>query len=521
MKKSIIFTLLFILFCTIVLGLTLRGLQGNPTAKELNTPTWKEAGPLELSPDRGRYALLYSLVEDHSVIFSTDIARFVTPDLGISPSGHFVSLFAPALSYILIPGYILGRYFNLAQVGTFAVVALFALINALLIRWIAIRLGAHPIAATVGAMVFLFATPAFTYAVTLYQHHVTVFLILSSIAALMKWNGLKPLPYVWFMCGLSIALDNPNVFFMFPIGVYALTRIFSFRVNKENGKIISRVNSIGIATLLVMIIPIGLFLWYNKVANENPFQLSGTLVSVKTIDSQGMPFNQDQPIEFKDGKVVPHDKTAVGLFNTRHLLDDFYIHFFSPDRGIIWYGPAILFGLIGFWFLYSSNRGVANLLLAILGANILLYSMWGDPWGGWAFGSRYLIPSYAILGIGVGLALTKWRRKYLFTALFMIVFAYSVWVNTLGAITSSSNPPQIEILGLEKQTGLVEKYTYERNLDLLNNNISKSYSFQAYLKNYLTVPQFHKIIVGMISGSFALLLGWFSIFDRKSKNEEQ
>ena len=70
-----IFTILFILFCAAILILGLRGIPGNPDAYTLNTQQWKpneptESAPFELSPERGRYALTYSLVEDKSVQIS-------------------------------------------------------------------------------------------------------------------------------------------------------------------------------------------------------------------------------------------------------------------------------------------------------------------------------------------------------------------------------------------------------------------------------------------------------------------
>lgn len=513
MKKNLIFTLILVIFCVLVLGLSLRGLSGNPTAKELNTDTWKENGPLELSPDRGRYALAYSLAEDVSTHFSLDVARLATPDLGISPNGNFVSLFAPTVSYIVLPGYIVGKVFNLAQVGMFSIISIFGILNFLLIIWISNKLGANKIASVLGAFAFLFASPALAYAVSLYQHHITVFLILSSVAALMKWEGLKPLWYVWFMCALSISVDNPNLFFMLPIGVYALGRLISID-KKEDGSISPRINYKGIITLSAMILPIVFFLWFNWSANGSPLQLSGTLPAVKNIDESGKPFNGDHEIEIIDGKVkLQEGKTAVSSFDTRNLLEGFYVHSFSPDRGVVWFAPVLLFGFLGLWMLYTKDRTSANLLGAIMGANILLYSMWGDPWGGWAFGSRYLIPSYAILSIGISIFLSRWRNNYIILALFSLVFAYSAWVNTLGAITSSTNPPQAEILGLEAQTGKIEKYTYERNLDYLKSNRSKAFIFKEYSHKIMTAEQYHSIILSLIYSGFMSLMCVFVFHD--------
>ena len=43
------------------------------------------------------------------------------------------------------------------------------------------------------------------------------------------------------------------------------------------------------------------------------------------------------------------------FFKTRNLLNGFYIHLLSPDRGIIYYAPVILLGLLGFLFLLAKK----------------------------------------------------------------------------------------------------------------------------------------------------------------------
>jgi len=56
--------------------------------------------------------------------------------------------------FCAIPGYILGKYFDISQFGTYIWLALFALLNVFLIRMIAIRLGAAPLAASLAGIAF-------------------------------------------------------------------------------------------------------------------------------------------------------------------------------------------------------------------------------------------------------------------------------------------------------------------------------------------------------------------------------
>lgn len=508
---------LLVLFCAAVLALGLRGLPGNPTAEELNSPAWKDSGPLELSPERGRFALLHSLIENGSLQFSLPIARFATPDLGLSPKGEYVSLFAPAVSFIAIPGYIIGKFFGASQVGTFAVIALFAIFNVLLISAIAIRLGADKTAAAIGALVFLFATPAFTYAVTLYQHHISVFIILLSVYLLIRWNNFWSLSAIWLLLALSAAVDNPNVVFMAPIGLYAAAKMFI--INKEPARINIRFRKRALVAFVGALVPIVLFLWFNQASHGNPLKLSGTLPSVKAIDAAGSPMTP--PLAENPSKAfdpVQKGKSAVGFFKTRNLLNGFYIHLLSPDRGIIFYAPVILLGLLGFFFLLAKNKTTGNILIATGGAIFLLYSMWGDPWGGWAFGSRYMIPLYAILAIGLSFTIARWKKNYIFIVIFLPLLAYSVWVNSLGAITSSRNPPQVEILALEKLSGHEEKYTFARNLQYLDSNDSKSFVFRQYGKNIMNARQYHWILTVVIFACLLGLFSWSALMKRKDSS---
>ncbi|KKQ52116.1 MAG: hypothetical protein US72_C0010G0019 [Microgenomates group bacterium GW2011_GWC1_38_12] len=124
--------------------------------------------------------------------------------------------------------------------------------------------------------------------------------------------------------------------------------------------------------------------------------------------------------------------------------------------------------------------------------------MWGDPWGGWGFGSRYLVPSYAFTAPFVGLAISKFRKNTMFMIMITLTFFYSLSVNTLGAITTSSNPPEVEVEYLSSQSHKVEKYTYERNIDFLSSHGSKSYFYNEFLSDWLSPWQFYLVMVAIL-----------------------
>lgn len=500
MKSKILNTIGLTLAVLFLLTLGLRGILGNADKLNLNSLSWKENGPFELSPERGRFALTYSLVEDHSPFFSVPIARFTLPDLGYK-NGHYVSLFAPAVSYLAIPAYIIGKYFGASQVGTFATISLFALLNFWLIRGIAIMLSSNRFASTLGGLVFVFATPAFPYAVTLYQHHISTFLILLALYTLIRWNNFWSLFLIWFLCACSIPVDYPNLFLMAPIGIFALGRVLITKY--QNSKISISLKPINILTFVGLIFPLLFFFWFNKISYNNPLQFSGTVASVKAIDNNGNPA-ADKTVNLQDiEKYTNPDSQKRSVFNffkTRGLLNGLYIHLFSPDRGVLYFTPVMFLGFLGFIFssIQKDKKQYLGILIAIIGADLLLYSMWGDPWGGWAFGSRYLIPAYAVISISLAIFLSHFRKNIVILFIFAALFVYSAGVSTLGAITSNANPPQVQVLSLEQQTGMVQKYTFMRNWDSIKHGSSKSFIYQTFLSPQITAQQYYYFLASLI-----------------------
>ena len=514
------FVLVSFVLLVILIGVT-KGRFGNPDDETLNSKSWTDNGPLELSPDRGRFALTYSIAEDQSVTFSLPVARFATPDLGYK-DGYFVSLFAPGVSFVVLPGYLIGRIFNASQIGTFLVISLFAFINFWLIYAISKKLGAKKYASIIGAAIFSLATPALAYSGSLYQHHISTFLILFSVWLLLKFKSVWSLAIVWVLVGISVAVDNPNFFMMFPIGLVALVNTVD--MTRVKNKINLKINYVKLLAIFAIVIPIIAFMYFNLISNGSPFQLSGTVMGVQDIDINGKPTKTslitDNNLEAKlfeavdgDNEVDSESRSALGFFDSRNMLIGFYTQFFSPDRGILFFTPIVFLGFLGILVWYKKFNQIHILLFGILMANLTIYALWGDPWGGWAFGSRYLIPAYAVLAIFMSLILTSWNRKIVFLLLIYPVLIYSISVNMIGALTSNRNPPQVEVLALEKLSGKEEKYTFERNWDYLQND-SKSFVYKSFVQGRISPVEYFYILSGLTTAVFSLLL-LFNYFDRR------
>lgn len=513
--KKVIGNILFILFVAAILAFSVRGLPGNPTPAQLNTTYWKDNGPFELSPERGRFALLYSLVENHTFQLTPGLANFTAPDVGYW-NNKYVSIFAPSISFLAIPGYMIGKYFGDSQFGAFAWMSLFALFNVLLIRIIAIRMGANPLAAAIGALTFLFATPAYAYAVTIYEHHPSTFLLLLSFYLLIRYNNLLSLIAIWILYAFAFTVDYPNLFMMFPIALAAFFR--SGVVEKVHRKLTVKVSLPRLLAVFGVIIPLAFLLWVNQMSYGSPFRLSGSVPTIEGVSANGSPIflsNTGQKQVKTTQPVNSPPPSTLTFFQPRNMLNGFYILLISPDRGVLMYTPVMLFGIAGMFLAGRKKQKYLPVLLGVVGFNFLLYSMWGDPYGGWAFGGRYLIPSYAVLSIYIALLLSYLSKKRIVIFFFFIVLAYSIIVNSLGALTSNSNPPQIQAESLSNLTHSKVEYTYMRNINDLNSNVSKSFIFQTFADNYITAWQYYTYITLLILGVTGSLVGYYFITLRK------
>ncbi len=517
--KKVIGNIFFVVFIAAILVFSVRGLPGNPTPTQLNTAKWVNNGPFELSPERGRYALLYSLVENHSFHLAPSLAKFTSPDVGYW-NGAYVSIFAPSLSLLAVPGYIIGKYFGASQFGAFVWIALFALFNVLLIRMIATKLGANPLAASIAGLAFLFGTPAYAYAVTIYEHHPSTFFMLLAFYLLIRFNNIVSLIAIWILYAFAFTVDYPNLIMMFPIALAAFFR--SGVVEHLHRKFTVRVSLPRLLTMLGVAIPLALFLWINQVSYGSPFQISGTVARVIGVSPNGSPIFFSQALQkelAKSGQkdTLPPPDSIVTYFNPRNMLNGLYILLFSPDRGVIMYTPVMLFGVAGLYLAYRKKQTYVPVMLGVIGADLILYAMWGDPYGGWAFGARYLIPAYAVLSIYIALLLTYLGKRRLLVLFFFIVLTYSVIVNSLGALTSNSNPPKIEAQSLANQIHQPVSYTYMRNVNDLNGNVSKSFAFEAYASDYITAWQYYSYITLLILSVSAGLIVYYQASIREKR----
>jgi hypothetical protein len=194
---------------------------------------------------------------------------------------------------------------------------------------------------------------------------------------------------------------------------------------------------------------------------------------------------------------------ATTLFDWGKIANGMQVLLVSKGRGVIYYAPIVLIGLFGIFQLFKSNSSprFAVTIVGLILVDLVLYSSFGDPWGGWEFGPRYLIPSFSVLSVGISILLTKYKNilAYMFT---LILFAYSSFVNLLGTLTTNQLPAEIEAIPL----GLA--YTYEYNFERLLEGMNSSITYKTWLANSISSVEYFALMFSLIVASAFVLLGY-------------
>jgi hypothetical protein len=83
------------------------------------------------------------------------------------------------------------------------------------------------------------------------------------------------------------------------------------------------------------------------------------------------------------------------------LLGAIYGQFFSVGRSLFLYSPPLIAALVAFPVFARRQPATARVVLACVFTLTLLYSLWFDWNGGWAFGNRFLLPLVPLLALSL------------------------------------------------------------------------------------------------------------------------
>ncbi len=348
----------------------------------------------------------------------TWITEGVPPDLStdcVEVAGKYYQVAEPVTAALLVPFYTMGHLFfgdNYVIRSVMTGMMIFTLISALLVQRISLSFFQNRNAASLAALLFAFATMAFTYAKLLYPQPVTAMLMFLSIMFLLNFKADKRQVYLGlFAFFYALTVFSFNVFIITaPFFLYYIFRIDTGFSRKK------------FAILTVGLLPITiLFFAWNITTTGNLFETHRQLIH------HSMTF--DVLYTTADGTwlnlegIVGSLFSPVGIFFVSPILLAAFLSFnnFKKD----FKDEAFLFSsiIIIFWLFMS---------FANLGGSIQR-----DFWiGGWASIARYMYIPSTLLAIFAGFAFLKirassglvgaWLYSLGFIISFMANLSYSV-----------------------------------------------------------------------------------------------
>jgi len=498
--KSFLACLFLIIIGALIFGAVLKGIWGNIPAESLKDKT-------EYSlRDRGRYLLTQNLIEHQTFALTREQANLAAPDAGYY-KGKWFELYPPGLSILAIPFYIVGLRFNLSFVATFVMGGIFAIGILIFTFLIARQILKMPYWASIlASIIFGFSSNSLGYSTSLFQHHASAFFILASFYAVYqykihkKWGFILGF-FIWASYGLVIFLDYPNAILMLPVMIYFL--IVSINIKKVNDRINLVFRPAIIITSVFFILITALHLYYNYVNFGSATKLSGSLIGFR----EGVDKALDKGGSLNDNlKKLSQKKNPVNSFKETSIANGAFELFIAPDRGLFIFSPVFILAFVGVFYAASRMDLEKGTLISIAAVTIFFYASWGDPYGGWAFGPRYLITALPFLALFVSYFLSVNSHKIVSKIVAFLLIGISAAISMLGAVTTNATPPQSEAVWLNSHYQTGTHYGIQYAFDFLMSGKTSSFVYTYFLHNRMSLLQYYELLLGGVMVVFTFVL---------------
>lgn len=520
MKKDIAIIVSIVILGATMYALTLRGSHGNPAANQFKNNWDLPTRAFELSPERGRYVHVVSMAEHGTFELTKEWADVAYPDVGVY-NGEYYSFFAPGVAYFTLPFYFWGSKYGLGQVSTFAAESLVSIITLIFIFLIARRIFKLPRAISYFTVImYAFGSTSWSYAITLYQNAFTACFMVTSFYAVWRFSQNNSryswlyAAYAWLAYALAIFVDYPNALLMLPIMFYLAYS--TFRIKKVQEGISVSVRWAGIVSALAFVAVTGLHFLHNAHYYGGWNNVAGTLPNYRQITATTTPrlptivastSTQVARVleETRAGAPVSvKEKTLTASFFEKNIPNGFYVLLFSDERGLLYFTPIFIISFFGIAYALrrkEEHTAIYIVPISLIALNLFLYASWGDPWGGWAYGPRYLIPSMTWLSLFAGVALFERQSSAMQKILAFNLFLYSSAVALLGALTTNAIPTKSEALNLPIKT-----FNFLKNIPLLQEGKSGSFMYKTYFVEHISLVDYFLFIYITIAVIAAITL---------------
>jgi len=449
-----------------------------------------ETSAFESSHSSSRYALVRSLFEDRTIFLNSELAALASPDLS-KVNNRYISIFTPGVALLALPSYALGKIIGYPQLFTFGFISVISVINIYLIARLAKAMGAKQSYAMFAGLLYAFATNAHAYSGTLTQHSISVAIGVSLTLLIYKEITFLRAVIFGILYGLGIMVDIPNSLLFMPQLVYYCIKFFRVIYDRYKNPIQLHINPKITLFVVGLLIPLLIFGLYNNTATGSPFKLGQRLGrAIYPPDSVNTQLH-----------ITPTTTSATKekfkQFDTERQIRGYYTLIFSDTRGIFYYFPVLIVGILGIIYIWASklNTPLHAITISTIALNLIIYATFNDPWGGWSFGPRYLLPTTAFLSVFVSLYLSNIKSKIIPLAITLLLLIPSVYVSVAGALTTTVVPPDVYTESLVDR--IPDDYQY--NLNLIKVNKSSSLPYNLWLSSYLNLEQLHYLLsVGIV-----------------------
>ena len=374
--------------------------------------------PNELS----RFQTVVAFVETGSFAIDGELAVLGDHEDKAAAGGRFYSNKAPGLSLAAIPVYALLRVF-LPRPDS-PVAAIFVLLRLLTVSLVCVvalhrfarRLSLRPEWSSVAPLVTFavgFGTPFLYYARSFFGHAWTASLLfLAWDALLLSESGTagRGRDLAGALAGLAAGWAVISEYTMAPVALALAVRA----AFPPSGRGRARKLSCFVAGASI---PLGLVFAYQAVCFGSPF--------VPSYAREAFPAYAELAGRRFFGFGAPNAKVALE-------------YFFHPARGILLFSPFFFWAGPGFARWLRSKRDRADGIFALAAATAAFLALTAYPnWhGGWAFGSRYLLPLLFLTAASLPFALGSSLSRGLFAA----AVVFSAAANVLATLSWPNFP---------------------------------------------------------------------------------
>jgi hypothetical protein len=447
MKLKNFFAILFIILLGLLVYLaTTKGIGGNINSSSavMFPPFMGENSAFELSHERSSYATLVALDETGRTDLSEKLADSAAPDAGFY-RGRYYSFFPPGLAFVGWPLYKIGQYYGYSLAAAYFVVSIFAVIGLVALykicqeifqfqRWLSL----FTVASTGFASTYL------NFSITFYQHVPSACFLLVGFYCAWRYGRHHNWAWAavsWSLYGIASFFDYPNLILYTPVLLYLIYQ--GVYASQVDGKLKLGVkNSLVFSAIFLVIFGIG-HMYYNQVNFESWTKFSNALPRYNPRAYGNAP-DELNPAEIE--RIAREKNNVTFALKETSLANGFFVLLFDIDKSLLLHMPIFLLGIFGLWKVRKKIDMEVFTVLLIIAVNILLYSSFFDPWGGWGFGPRYLVTCMPFISIVVGFWLQNgglWKRLLVFP-----IVIYSAGAAILGAVTKNFLVPKVEVLNL-------------------------------------------------------------------------